>query len=32
MAHNSHWRIAAWVAKQSGCEGRWFDPEPYKLP
>ncbi|MDP6637457.1 MAG: hypothetical protein QGG42_21370 [Phycisphaerae bacterium] len=24
-----HWRIAAWVAKQSGVKGILFDPEPY---
>ncbi len=24
-----HWRIAAWVAKQSGLKGLLFDPEPY---
>ena len=27
-----HWRIAAWVAKQSGCKGLLFDPEPYAKP
>ena len=27
-----HWRIAAWVAKQSGCKGILFDPEPYAPP
>jgi hypothetical protein len=27
-----HWRIAAWVAKQSGCKGLLFDPEPYAPP
>ncbi|MGE5531453.1 MAG: hypothetical protein ACM3VW_04990 [Bacteroidota bacterium] len=24
-----HWRIAAWIAKQGGLKGIWFDPEPY---
>ena len=27
-----HWRIAAWVAKQSGVKGLLFDPEPYAKP
>ncbi len=27
-----HWRIAAWVAKQSGFKGICFDPEPYSQP
>ena len=27
-----HWRIAAWIAKQSGCKGLLFDPEPYTPP
>ncbi len=27
-----HWRIAAWLAKQSGLKGLLFDPEPYTLP
>jgi len=27
-----HWRIAAWVAKQSGVKGILFDPEPYAKP
>lgn len=27
-----HWRIAAWVAKQAGCRGLLFDPEPYTPP
>jgi hypothetical protein len=27
-----HWRIAAWIAKQSGCKGLLFDPEPYTRP
>jgi hypothetical protein len=27
-----HWRIAAWVAKRSGCKGLLFDPEPYTPP
>ncbi len=27
-----HWRIAAWVAKQSGLKGICFDPEPYAQP
>ena len=27
-----HWRIAAWIAKQSGCKGILFDPEPYTPP
>ena len=27
-----HWRIAAWIAKQSGCKGLLFDPEPYTQP
>lgn len=27
-----HWRIAAWVAKQSGVKGLLFDPEPYSQP
>lgn len=27
-----HWRIAARVAKQSGCKGILFDPEPYTPP
>ena len=27
-----HWRIAAWAAKQSGCKGILFDPEPYVKP
>jgi hypothetical protein len=27
-----HWRIAAWAAKQSGCKGLLFDPEPYTPP
>jgi hypothetical protein len=27
-----HWRIAAWLAKQSGCKGILFDPEPYTRP
>lgn len=28
----AHWRIAAWVAKESGCKGILFDPEPYTRP
>ena len=28
----AHWRIAAWFAKQSGCKGILFDPEPYAPP
>jgi len=28
----AHWRIAAWVAKQSGLKGILFDPEPYTQP
>ncbi len=28
----AHWRIAAWVAKESGCRGILFDPEPYTRP
>jgi hypothetical protein len=27
-----HWRIAAWIAKQSGLKGLLFDPEPYTPP
>jgi hypothetical protein len=27
-----HWRIAAWLAKQSGLKGLLFDPEPYTPP
>ena len=27
-----HWRIAAWLAKQSGMKGLLFDPEPYTPP
>jgi len=27
-----HWRIAAWIAKQSGFKGLLFDPEPYRKP
>ncbi len=27
-----HWRIAAWLAKQGGCRGLLFDPEPYTPP
>ncbi len=27
-----HWRIAAWVARQSGLKGILFDPEPYAPP
>ena len=27
-----HWRIAAWVARQSGFKGILFDPEPYAPP
>lgn len=27
-----HWRIAAWIAKQSGFKGICFDPEPYNPP
>jgi hypothetical protein len=27
-----HWRIAAWLARQSGCKGILFDPEPYSPP
>lgn len=27
-----HWRIAAWVARQSGFKGILFDPEPYTRP
>jgi hypothetical protein len=27
-----HWRIAAWLAKASGCKGILFDPEPYAPP
>ena len=27
-----HWRIAAWLAKQSGLKGLLFDPEPYAPP
>ncbi len=27
-----HWRIAAWVMKQSGFKGILFDPEPYTEP
>ena len=27
-----HWRIAAWLAKQGGCKGLLFDPEPYAKP
>jgi hypothetical protein len=27
-----HWRIAAWVAKESGFRGILFDPEPYSEP
>lgn len=27
-----HWRIAAWVARQSGFKGICFDPEPYASP
>jgi hypothetical protein len=27
-----HWRIAAWIAKQSGLKGIVFDPEPYSAP
>jgi hypothetical protein len=27
-----HWRIAAWLVKQSGLKGLLFDPEPYTPP
>jgi len=27
-----HWRIGAWVARQSGFKGILFDPEPYTKP
>jgi len=27
-----HWRMAAWVARQSGFKGILFDPEPYTPP
>ena len=27
-----HWKIIAWVAKQSGLKGICFDPEPYRKP
>ena len=27
-----HWRMAAWIAKQSGTQGVHFDPEPYTKP
>ena len=27
-----HWRIAAWLARQSGLKGLVFDPEPYTPP
>ncbi len=27
-----HWRIAAWVARQSDAKGILFDPEPYARP
>lgn len=27
-----HWRIGAWIAKQSGFKGILFDPEPYTKP
>jgi hypothetical protein len=27
-----HWRIAAWIARQSGFKGICFDPEPYAPP
>jgi hypothetical protein len=27
-----HWRIAAWIAKESGFKGILFDPEPYTKP
>ena len=27
-----HWRIAGWIAKQSGFKGILFDPEPYTGP
>jgi hypothetical protein len=27
-----HWRIAAWIARQSGFKGFLFDPEPYEPP
>ena len=27
-----HWRIAAWLVKQSGFKGLLFDPEPYTKP
>jgi len=27
-----HWRTAAWIAKQGGCKGLLFDPEPYARP
>jgi hypothetical protein len=27
-----HWRIAARLARQSGCKGLLFDPEPYTPP
>lgn len=27
-----HWRIGAWIAKQSGFKGILFDPEPYTPP
>jgi hypothetical protein len=27
-----HWRIGAWIAKQSGFKGILFDPEPYTQP
>lgn len=27
-----HWRIAAWIAKESGIKGILFDPEAYSLP
>ena len=27
-----HWRIAAWIVRQSGFKGICFDPEPYAAP
>lgn len=27
-----HWRVGAWIAKQSGFKGILFDPEPYTEP
>ncbi len=27
-----HWRIAAWLARESGLKGILFDPEPYSRP